>query len=152
MRNPAQLWRDLGARRFWGVQILFAGTLSLENNGGFSSVRTDDGPWDLSGTEGISLRVRGDGRTYQLRLSTDAEYRGDRIAYQAPFKTIKGKWAEVSVPFVNLTPSHHGEQLDGPEFNLSNVTEVGIILADKKAGDFALEVDWMKTYEAESGE
>lgn len=28
MRNPAQLWRDLGARRFWGVQILFAGTLS----------------------------------------------------------------------------------------------------------------------------
>ncbi|WP_394155199.1 glycosyltransferase family 2 protein [Loktanella salsilacus] len=28
MRNPAQLWRDLGARRFWGVQVLFAGTLS----------------------------------------------------------------------------------------------------------------------------
>jgi len=28
MRRPAQLYRDLGARRFWGFQILFAGTLS----------------------------------------------------------------------------------------------------------------------------
>ena len=28
MRNPAQLWRDLGAWRFFGVQVLFAGTLS----------------------------------------------------------------------------------------------------------------------------
>lgn len=28
MRDPRQLWADLGARRFWGVQLLFAGTLS----------------------------------------------------------------------------------------------------------------------------
>ena len=28
MRDPGQLWRDLGARRFLGVQILFLGTLS----------------------------------------------------------------------------------------------------------------------------
>ena len=28
MRDPKQLYRDLGARRFWGFQILFAGTLS----------------------------------------------------------------------------------------------------------------------------
>lgn len=28
MRNPLKLWRDLGARKFFGVQILFAGSLS----------------------------------------------------------------------------------------------------------------------------
>ncbi len=28
MRNPAQLWRDLGAWRFLGVQVLFAGALT----------------------------------------------------------------------------------------------------------------------------
>ncbi|MEL6572126.1 MAG: glycosyltransferase [Pseudomonadota bacterium] len=28
MRDPRQLYRDLGARRFWGFQVLFAGTLS----------------------------------------------------------------------------------------------------------------------------
>ncbi len=28
MRNPRALWRDLGAKRFFGVQVLFLGTLS----------------------------------------------------------------------------------------------------------------------------
>jgi glycosyltransferase XagB len=28
MRDPAQLWRDLGAKRFWGVQVLFLGSLT----------------------------------------------------------------------------------------------------------------------------
>lgn len=28
MRDPGKLYRDIGARRFWGFQILFAGTLS----------------------------------------------------------------------------------------------------------------------------
>ena len=28
MRAPRQLWSDLGARRFWGVQLLFGGTLA----------------------------------------------------------------------------------------------------------------------------
>ncbi|MFQ1699843.1 glycosyltransferase family 2 protein [Loktanella agnita] len=28
MRNPARLWRDLGAWRFFGIQLLFLGTLS----------------------------------------------------------------------------------------------------------------------------
>lgn len=28
MRNPLQLWRDLGPRAFWGFQIMFLGTLS----------------------------------------------------------------------------------------------------------------------------
>jgi hypothetical protein len=27
MRNPGALWRDLGPRRFWGVQLMFLGTL-----------------------------------------------------------------------------------------------------------------------------
>ncbi|TQS74012.1 glycosyltransferase [Rhodobacteraceae bacterium] len=28
MRNPLRLWRELGARRFWGVQVLILGALS----------------------------------------------------------------------------------------------------------------------------
>ena len=126
--------------------LVFSGELSLENNGGFSSFRSKGGPWNLADGEGLKLRVMGDGRTYSLRLSTDALHRGDRIAYQGKFETKAGEWLEVEVPFSSLKASHHGNALDGPPINLANVTEIGVILADGKAGDFELKVDWMKTY------
>ena len=46
--------------------LVFAGSLSLENNGGFSSIRTERKRMDLSGYHGLAVRVRGDGRTYWL--------------------------------------------------------------------------------------
>lgn len=52
-----------GAEMKDGVMV-FSGVLSLENNGGFSSVRTRGYEADLSGAKGIVLRVKGDGRTY----------------------------------------------------------------------------------------
>jgi hypothetical protein len=47
--------------------LSFEGELSLENNGGFASVRrlVDT---DLSQVTGVRLEVRGDQRTYQFRL------------------------------------------------------------------------------------
>lgn len=122
----------------------FTGTLSLENNGGFSSVRTRPGNHDLSTAKAMILRVKGDGRTYQLRISTDARHRGSRISYGAEFATTAGEWVEVKVPFVSLVPSHHGRQLDGPPLDLSKVEEIGLLIGDGKAGDFALAVEWMR--------
>lgn len=126
--------------------LYFTGTLSLENNGGFSSIRTRDSNFDLSGKEGITLRVLGDGRTYQLRVSTEARYRGSRISYRAKFPTTDGKWTEVKVPFSTMAPGWRGRQLDGPALDLSEITELGILIGDKKPGPFAIKVDWLKTY------
>ena len=47
--------------------LRFEGSLSLENNGGFASFRSgrlDRLDWDLDGSEGLEIRVKGDGRTY----------------------------------------------------------------------------------------
>ena len=61
--------------------MLFSGVLSLENNGGFSSVHAN-GNYDLSDYKGIRICVLGDGRTYQLRLQSDAVYRDeDNLEY-----------------------------------------------------------------------
>ena len=120
----------------------FRGELSLENNGGFSSIRTS-GNYDFSGKEVLVMRVKGDGRTYQLRLATDARYRGSAISYGTEFKTENGQWVEVTVPFEKLSPSWRGRKLDGPPLDLSEVEEIGILLGDKKAGGFTLEVDWI---------
>ena len=120
----------------------FRGDLSLENNGGFSSIRTA-GDYDFSGKDTMVMRVKGDGRTYQLRLATDARYRGSAVSYGADFATQKGQWVVGHLAFEELVPSWRGRKLDGPAFAASKVEEIGILIGDKKAGGFALEVDWI---------
>jgi NADH dehydrogenase [ubiquinone] 1 alpha subcomplex assembly factor 1 len=122
--------------------LFFTGKLSLENNGGFSSVRVM-GAFDFGGKTAMILRVRGDGRTYQLRLSTEALHNGSPISYGASFPTEAGKWMEVKIPFQNLSPSWRGQKLEGPPLALGSVKEIGILIGDKKAGFFALEIDWV---------
>ncbi|MFK7852131.1 MAG: CIA30 family protein [Akkermansiaceae bacterium] len=122
--------------------LFFKGSLSLENNGGFSSIRTS-GDYDFGGKEAMVMRVKGDGRTYQLRLATDATYRGSAISYGTEFPTKNGTWTTVEVPFSKLLPGWRGRKLDGPPLNLANIEEIGILIGDKKAGSFGVEIDWI---------
>ena len=57
------------------VGLHFNGTLSLQNNGGFSSVRRPVSD-DLTDSRGIRLTIKGDGRKYQLRLRQDQNFDG----------------------------------------------------------------------------
>jgi monofunctional biosynthetic peptidoglycan transglycosylase len=127
--------------------LRFSGSLSFENNGGFAQVRIRDLDYDLAGKKGMRMKVMGDGRTYQFRLSTNARHRGSRIAYSVEFPTQAGEWSEVVVAFADLKPSHHGNKLDGPPADLSQVEEMSLLIADKREGPFSLKVDWMKTEE-----
>lgn len=126
--------------------LRFFGTLSLENNGGFSSLRTGNVDMDLSGADGVVLRVKGDGRTYQLRFSTDAEYRGREMSFQAGFPTTEGEWTEVKVPFTRFLGTWRGRELPDKVFDPAVIRRLGLQLADKKAGPFELRVDWIRTY------
>lgn len=125
-------------------QLFFSGTLSLANNGGFSSVRTTGRGYDLSGATAMILRVKGDGRTYQLRLATNARIRFSAVSYSADFPTAAGQWTEVRIPFDRLVPTFRGERLSGPPLDLAKVREIGLLIGDKREGAFALVVDWIK--------
>jgi monofunctional biosynthetic peptidoglycan transglycosylase len=122
----------------------FRGVLSLENNGGFSSIRSGGPTRDLSAAKVIVLRVKGDGRTYRLQLATNAEFRRSRISYQAEFPTKAGAWTEVAVPLASLVPQFRGQKLSGPPLNRSRIEEIGLSLSDGNPGPFALEVDWIR--------
>jgi monofunctional biosynthetic peptidoglycan transglycosylase len=124
--------------------LRFFGTLSLENRGGFSSVRSKSVMFDWSDATALRLRVKGDGRTYQLRLSTDAEYRGGEVSFQASFATKKDAWVEVTVPFTSLRGSWRGVSLPDQKFDAAKIRRIGLLLGDKQAGPFALEVDWIR--------
>ena len=136
----------MGGRSSGGPAVVdgrleFSGTLSLANNGGFSSVRSVGRNFDLSDASHMVLRVRGDGRRYQLRLATDARYRGMPISYGVEFDTTAGEWTEVRLPLAALRPTVRGDTLQGPPLDPAQVREIGLLIADKREGPFTLLVD-----------
>lgn len=133
-----------GGAKITGGILHFRGILSLENNGGFSSIRSGGPTRDLSAVKALVLRVRGDGRTYRLQLATNAQFRRSRISYQAEFPTKNGEWTEVAVPLASLVPQFRGQKLSGPPLDRTRIEEIGVSLSDGNPGAFALEIDWIR--------
>ena len=120
----------------------FFGTLSLENNGGFASVRTRPTKLDLKKGDSLVLRVRGDGREYSFNLYVPRPLIA--FSYRADFKTKKDEWLEVELPLEKFVATSFGRVVQNQPLDASEVNGLGILLGDKKAGPFKLEVDWIK--------
>jgi monofunctional biosynthetic peptidoglycan transglycosylase len=125
----------------------FFGTLSLENNGGFASVRSREAKLGLEEGDSIVIRVRGDGREYTFRLNVPRSI--SRNSYRQSFTTKKDEWIEVTLPMEKFVATWRGRVFPNEKFDPSNVTGMGIQLSDKKAGPFKLEVEWIKVIQGE---
>ena len=129
--------------------LRFEGILSLENNGGFASIRSRPGQLDLDSDSVIWLRLRGDGRKYYLDLRTPS--RRMAFSYRVSVQTKAGEWQEFRVPLSMFKATSFGRTLSnsrGPD--AGRVNSVGLTIADKKAGPFQLDVDWIKVASAEA--
>ena len=124
----------------------FSGTLSLENNGGFSSIRSGEIDRNLSNDLGILLKVKGDGRTYSIRLESSATYRGMPISFSGSFTPEAGKWQQIKIPFSDLKGGWRGMDLPDKQFDSSIVRKLGLLIGDKMSGPFNLEVEYIRTY------
>lgn len=118
--------------------LRFQGVLSLENNGGFASVRRLLAV-DLSGFDGVRVKIRGDGRTYQLRFRQDGGF--DGVSWRAEFST-NGKWQSIELPFQRFEPVWRGRPVPeaGP-LVAGQVRQLGFLLADKQPGVFGLDIN-----------
>jgi NADH dehydrogenase [ubiquinone] 1 alpha subcomplex assembly factor 1 len=129
----------------------FFGEVSLENNGGFASVRAGADSLDLSAYDTMLMRVRGDGKRYALSVQTD--YRIMAGAYYFDFQPEAGQWQEVRVPLQALRVRSFGRPVPAaPVLNSSDIREFGFIISDKQAGPFRLEVDWIKAVRADQSQ
>jgi len=139
--------KSKGGPSFVDGKLVFAGSTNTDG-GGFSSIRGDSKQWGIDGFSGFVMRVRGDGRTYQLdtRIQTPNSRRD--ISYRADFKTVANEWFEVKVPFSAFKPSWRGADLEGrvPTFDPANLSSMGIMIYDGKDGPFRLEVDTIGVY------
>ncbi|MBL9148131.1 MAG: CIA30 family protein [Phycisphaerae bacterium] len=127
-----------------GGTLRFSGELSLENNGGFSQIRTAVPEGTFSGATGLLLRVKGDGRSYQCDIRS-SRLRMMAGGYQRVFTTKAGEWIEVEIPFDECVANRFGQRVpNAPALDPASIESVGITLADKREGPFAIEVDWIR--------
>ena len=125
----------------------FFGTLSLENNGGFASVRTKPTDLGIKAGDTLVVRVQGDGREYVLNLYTKS--RRMAFSYRAPLPTTKDEWTEVSIPLTDFIPTAFGRRVQGlGPVEPSQINGLGFMLSDKKAGAFQMQVEWVKVMRA----
>lgn len=126
----------------------FNGTVSLRNNGGFASVRTQArNPVDLSEFKGFSVRVLGDGKVYCLTVKTVVNGRVTRHAYEARFATTPGQWETHMLPYSEFKAVFRGSDVRGnPNLNADAVIELGIMIRDGQEGPFRLRVSNINVY------
>ncbi len=127
--------------------LFFSGRTNT-NGGGFSSIRTRALQMDLSGKAGIRTRVKGDGRRYTWRLTTDARWRGRLISYWADFDTRDDEWVTVDIPFSRFIPRMRGYRLDGPPLDSAQITGAGLMIYDNQDGPFELHLASVHAYSA----
>ena len=154
--NEAERWEIVNDGVMGGVSqstllatpnqpAIFAGNVSLENYGGFSSMRTYPRDYQLESYDGLIIHVKGDGKRYRFRLRTDDLF--DGIAYQAIFLTKLEEWVTVKLPFRDFIPVYRGRVVsDAPRLNPAHIKRLGFMIADKQSGPFRLEIDWVKAY------
>ncbi|WP_299313642.1 CIA30 family protein [uncultured Aquimarina sp.] len=116
---------------------IFKGTVSLENNGGFSSVRYRFETKKVKGFTKVLIRLKGDEKKYQFRVKTNSS---DRYSYISHFKTT-GDWQTVEVSLSEMYPAFRGRKLDLANYPTETMQEIAFLIGNKKAEQFRLEID-----------
>ncbi|MGK0323610.1 MAG: hypothetical protein ACJARX_000389 [Psychroserpens sp.] len=115
----------------------FTGRISLENNGGFSSLRYRFKTKDVSAYSKVILRIKGDGSNYQFRVKTTSR---DYASYIYEFETNKD-WLTIEIPFSAMDPRFRGRQLNDPNFPGEQMEEIAFLIGNKKEQSFELLLD-----------
>jgi hypothetical protein len=116
---------------------VFEGKVSLADGGGFASVRSRPLPLGDAQATSCRIEVRGDGKRYKLNLRTDDTF--DGVTYQAMFEPVPGEWTVLRLPLASFVPTWRGRPVEGaPALRSETLRQLGIAIADRQAGVFAL--------------
>ena len=148
--NTANGWHAIDDRVMGGVSrsrlrndsaghAVFEGEVSLARNGGFASVRSGPDERGLPGAEICLIELRGDNKQFKLSLLTDDGF--DSLNYQATFTPSENTWQTLRLPLTEFRPNFRGREVPGaPPLDPVRIRQVGLMIAAKQAGAFALDV------------
>ncbi len=117
----------------------FEGRVSLENKGGFASVRHRLRQPPPEHSRQIRLQVLGDGHVYKIALRIDEDI--DGISYQADFLPASHQWLEMDLGLDRFMPTFRGRAVTAPPLSsFAQVRQIGLMIANRQAGAFVLKL------------
>jgi hypothetical protein len=143
-------WRAIDDRVMGGVSssrlrfnaeghATFEGEVSLEQNGGFASVRSAPALSGMPGATECVIEARGDGKHYKLCLFLVDAF--DATSYQAEFSPPAHDWSVIRLPVAAFSASLRGRQVPhAPALSTASIRQVGLMIAGRQAGRFALDI------------
>uniref|UniRef100_A0A383VGR7 NADH:ubiquinone oxidoreductase intermediate-associated protein 30 domain-containing protein n=1 Tax=Tetradesmus obliquus TaxID=3088 RepID=A0A383VGR7_TETOB len=112
-----------------GSGAVWKGDLVVEG-GGFCGARTKALDMDLSGYDGLQLRVKGDGQIFKFNIKTDQDATPEST-YQATFDTSpEGDWTTVRLPWSSFVPVKQAQSDPnrGP-LDPARISKLGLVLS-----------------------
>lgn len=124
--------------------VLFKGTVSLANNGGFSSFKSPFGKTDLSDYQTVEMRFKASGQAFALTMETD--YRWYAPYFKKDFTTDSEEWVTVKLDLKDFDQYRIGTKTGNrlTERQLEKIIRLGITTNSKKEGPFELLLDYIK--------
>lgn len=119
--------------------MFFEGVVSLENNGGFASMRSS--VRFPQGTQLIELLAKGDGKRYKLVLRTEL---APRVTYVADFIALP-TWQTYRFNLSQFKSTFRGRDVNAPTLSFSDVIDFGILISNNQAGSFAIQLKTLKS-------
>ena len=119
--------------------MFFEGVVSLENNGGFASMRSS--VQFPQGIQLIELLAKGDGKRYKLVLRTEL---APRVTYVADFIALP-TWQTYRFNLSQFKSTFRGRDVNAPTLSFSDVIDFGILISNNQAGSFAIQLKTLKS-------
>jgi uncharacterized protein YbjT (DUF2867 family) len=119
---------ESGMRLKAGTAV-FSGNVSIENSGGFASVRTRnfEPSLNLNNYKGIELYVKGDGQRYKIFVRTETKW--DGVGYAYSFDTIANEWITIQVPFADLVPIFRAKTVSDAPLDTTQICSFQLMLS-----------------------
>lgn len=116
----------------------FSGIISLENNGGFASTRSEL-TLDTHKKDKLNITVKGDDKVYQLRLRVDRYFDGP--AFVVEFIAKSSQWTSYEFSADDFTLQFRGKPFASDyQLNFSDLTTIGFLISSQQQGEFSLNI------------
>jgi NADH dehydrogenase [ubiquinone] 1 alpha subcomplex assembly factor 1 len=133
-----------GSKKLTKNSLLFKGNVSLDNNGGFSSLRRSFSEFDISNFEYVEIKYRSSGISLALTFAVSRRWYVPN--YKVSLDRTSSKWKTITLKLTDLRKYYIGKAMNEKlkKETLKEIIRIGFITDEKKYGDFEFEIDYIK--------